>query len=142
MDLLCAAGGNLQDILREEEAKAAARAAAQPPPDVKASAAGAGRPAGWGRSAAVSPASRGAHQLPSSISCSIIALKPSQQHTLFPEGACSYFQAFTAAALFASLHSSIPCVKSRTSLHASIAFSVTLLQHLLPEEVHNTACKH
>ena len=111
--MLCAAGGNLQDILREEEAKAAARAAAQPPPDVKASSAGAGRPAGWGRSAAVSPASRGAHQLLSSIHVSIIAFKAFAAATPALRDAHSYMQAcccecLKAVLLLSSIHSSIP----------------------------------
>ena len=55
-----AAGGNLQDILREEEAKAAARAAAQPATaDLKTAAPGAARSGGWARVAASPTASRG-----------------------------------------------------------------------------------
>lgn len=59
--VVCAVGGNLQDVMREEELAAAAVRAAQPAvTDVKISAPGAARASGWARVAAGPTATKGA----------------------------------------------------------------------------------
>ena len=58
--VVCAVGGNLQDVMREEELAAAAVRAAQPAvTDVKISAPGAARASGWARVAAGPTATKG-----------------------------------------------------------------------------------